>query len=40
MEEELLACVDEYGNITGEVVSRKDFYEGKCPNKRSCILDI
>lgn len=36
MEEELLACVDEYGNITGEVVSRKDFYEGKCPNKRIC----
>lgn len=33
---EILACVDETGEITGESVSRKDFYEGKCPNKRIC----
>lgn len=34
--DELLACVDENGEITGESVNRKDFYEGKCPNKRIC----
>ena len=36
MTDELLACVDKYGEITGEYVSRKDFYEGKCPNKSIC----
>lgn len=34
--DEVLACVDKTGEITGEFVSRKDFYEGKCPNKRIC----
>ena len=34
--EELLACVDETGEITEESVSRKEFYEGKCSNKRIC----
>ena len=34
--DEVLACVDKTGEITGEFVNRKDFYEGKCPNKRIC----
>lgn len=34
--DELLECVDETGEPTGEYVNRKEFYEGKCPNKRIC----
>lgn len=34
--EELLMLVDKEGEPTGEYVSRKDFYDGKCVNKRIC----
>lgn len=34
--EELLTLVDKEGEPTGEYVSRKDFYDGKCANKRIC----
>lgn len=33
---EVLACVDENGEITGEYVNRKFFYSGKCLNKHIC----
>lgn len=33
---ELIACVDETGEITGEFVDRKEFYAGKCPDKNIC----
>lgn len=33
---ELLGCVNENGEFTGEYVKRKDFYSGLCPNKRIC----